>query len=342
MAGKITDDRAPSTLTALTLAGVLAGVNVEVPAEMLVDRLPKNLGLSITANSGTHALTIAMKQADGSSDPSAAGPVVIPMRSSTLTSGAWAFRVVTSALSLVISSGSTLGACPVASVISGIYVYVIDNAGALELAVSYKYFGQEGIVSTTAEGGAGGADTGTTMYSTTARSNVAFALIGFFKIAEATPGAWDTAPVSVQVGRIEKERVAFHANKNSSDQSGIASATQTDITFTNEVFDIGDYYDATNSDWYPPPGQVRVSCQMRLSGGIVDVNEISAIVRKGGGSNLQTTGQASGTGDQATMVNALYDVNGSQAIDVRLYAAGAGTKTVSGNASYTFFQGETI
>ena len=79
MAGKITDDSAPSTLTALTLAGVLAGVNVEVPAEMLVDRLPKNLGLSITANSGTHALTIAMKQADGSSDPSAAGPVVIPI-----------------------------------------------------------------------------------------------------------------------------------------------------------------------------------------------------------------------------------------------------------------------
>ncbi len=342
MAGKITDDSAPSTLAGLTLAGVLAGSNVEVPAEMIADRHPKNLGLSVAANSGTHALTIALKQADGSSNPSVAAPVVIPMRSSTLTAGAWAFRTVTSALSLVISSGSTLGACPVASVISGIYVYVIDNAGALELAVSYKYFGQEGIVSTTAEGGAGGADTGTTMYSTTARSNVAFALIGFFKIAEATPGAWDTAPVSVQVGRIEKERVAFHANKNSSDQSGIASATQTDITFTNEVFDIGDYYDATNSDWYPPPGQVRVSCQMRLSGGIVDVNEISAIVRKGGGSNLQTTGQASGTGDQATMVNALYDVNGSQAIDVRLYAAGAGTKTVSGNASYTFFQGETI
>ncbi len=341
MAGPISGDSAPANLTGLTLAGVRALVNVEVPVEMITDRHPKNLGLSVTASAISHALTIAMKQADGN-DPAATGPVVIPMRSATAAAGTWAFRAVTSALSLVISSGSTLGACPVASVISGIYVYAIDNAGTIELAVSYKYFGQEGIVSTTTEGGIGGADTGTTMYSTTGRSNVAFSLIGFFKIAEATPGAWDTAPVSVQVGRIEKERAAFHANKNGSAQAGIADVTQVDVTFTNEVFDIGDYYDATNSDWYPPPGQVRVSAQMRFTGGMVDANEMSAIVRKGGGSNLQTTQQFSGAGEQATFVNALYDVNGSQAIDVRVYAAGGGTKTLSGNTSYTFFQGETI
>ena len=85
-----------------------------------------NLGLATSV--GSSALTIALKQADGSSDPAAGtGAVKVSMRSSTLTSGAYNERSATGSLSLVISSGSTLGQSNGQA--ATIWIYLIDNAG---------------------------------------------------------------------------------------------------------------------------------------------------------------------------------------------------------------------
>lgn len=155
-----------------------------------------NLGLATSV--GASALTIALKQADGSSDPSTgASAVKVGMRSSTLTSGLYNQRSATAATSLVISSGSTLG--QTSAVAATIYVYLLDNAGVLELAASGSLFNENQVISTTAEGGAGAADSATVMYSTTARSNVPFRLVGKIVNTQATAGTWASAGTSLHV-----------------------------------------------------------------------------------------------------------------------------------------------
>jgi hypothetical protein len=154
-----------------------------------------NLGLS--ASVASNALTIALKQNDGSTDASAGNPVVIPFRSSTATSGAYVRRTVTGALSVTVSSGSTLG--HVSAATEYVYVYALDNSGTVELAVSSEAIDPGSVVTTTAEGGAGAADSRTTVYSTTARTSVPVRLLGRVKVSEATAGTWATAPSEVSL-----------------------------------------------------------------------------------------------------------------------------------------------
>jgi hypothetical protein len=149
------------------------------------------LNLSLTFGVGSNALTISAKTRAGA-NASATDPAMIAQRSATAGNGDFNLRTITGALSLVVSSGSTLGMADSDS--APAYVYVIDNAGAQELAVSRKFFGVQGIVSTTAEGGAGGADSGTVMYSATARSNVPFRCVGRIVAPQTTAGTWAAVP----------------------------------------------------------------------------------------------------------------------------------------------------
>lgn len=152
--------------------------------------------LTLTTAVGASALTIAVKtQAGGNA--SATDIIYVGMRSSTLTLGTFNRRSITGALNLVVSSGSTLG--QVSAMAARIFVYLIDNAGTLELAVSLKRFNDAELVSTTAEGGAGNADSATVMYSTTARSNVPCRLIGFIDNTQTTAGTWASAGTQIQI-----------------------------------------------------------------------------------------------------------------------------------------------
>jgi len=155
-----------------------------------------NLGLSATV--AANALTIALKQADGTTDAAAASAAVnIGFRSSTLASGAYTQRTVTGALSLVVSSGSTLGTTN--GIAYDLFVYALDNAGTVELAISRSVFKEGLLYSTTAEGGAGAADNASVLYSTTSRSNVPIRLIGRVTSTQATAGTWATTPSAVAV-----------------------------------------------------------------------------------------------------------------------------------------------
>jgi len=125
--------------------------------------------------------------ADGGAAPTASNPVWVRIRQGNPEDGTYAWRVITSALSMTVSSGSTLGHSN--AVASAVYVYAIDNAGTIELAVSSKFFG-DGPQSTTAEGGAGGADSQSTLYSTTARTSVPIAPILRWQSTQTTAGTW--------------------------------------------------------------------------------------------------------------------------------------------------------
>ena len=142
----------------------------------------------ITASVATNALTITLN------------PTSLAFRSATLGSGTVVNRQVTSAISLVISSGSTLGT--VSAQQSRIVVLAIDNAGTVELAAVNIAGGNQldetNLISTTAEGGAGGADSASTIYSATARTNVAYRVVGFIQSTQSTAGTWATAPSTIQ------------------------------------------------------------------------------------------------------------------------------------------------
>ena len=166
-------------------AWILLNPETLINAGVVESNLIKNLIISTSV--AANALTIALKT-KAANDPSAGDPVQISFRSSTASSGSYNTRNVTAATSVVVSSGSTLGTTN--AIAANLYVYALDNAGTVEIGVSSTLFPDNSIQSSTAEGGAGAADSATVLYSTTARSNVPVRLIGIINITQATAGTW--------------------------------------------------------------------------------------------------------------------------------------------------------
>lgn len=157
----------------------LAGTGLESNA---FDIRNSSLANSVAAN----ALTVALKTSGGS-DPSGGDTVDISFRSSTITTGSWNTRSVSAALSVVVTSGATLG--HVSAIAEPIHVYAIDNAGTVELAVSSTLFVDEGkLYSTTVMNSS--SDDRYTLYSTTARTGVPIRLIGRLISNQTTAGTW--------------------------------------------------------------------------------------------------------------------------------------------------------
>lgn len=159
------------------------------------------INYTLAASAATGALTISLKDRNGA-NASSSSPVQIGFRSSTLTSGVFNTRSVTGALSTVISSGSTAGF--VSSVNQRLYVYALDNAGTVELAWAGTRVDEAALQTTTAEGGAGAADSKTVLYSTTARSSVPVRYLGFMEFS-LTAGTW-VAPTTISVHSEEREK----------------------------------------------------------------------------------------------------------------------------------------
>lgn len=141
----------------------------------------------ISASVAASALTIS------------ASALSIDFRSATIGSGT-VTTVSGTPANLVISSGSTLGT--VSAEQSRIAVLALNNAGTIELAAVNIAGGNDlsetGVISTTAEGGAGAADSASVIYSTTARTSVAYRIIGYIESTQATAGTWATAPSTIQ------------------------------------------------------------------------------------------------------------------------------------------------
>ena len=142
----------------------------------------------ITASVAGNALTMTLN------------PTVLDFRSSTLSSGTVNTRSISSAISMTVSSGSTLGT--VSGQLSRLVLIAIDNAGTIELACVNLAGGNDlsetGLISTTAEGGAGAADSATVIYSTTARTNVPYRVIGYIESTQTVAGTWAANPSLIQ------------------------------------------------------------------------------------------------------------------------------------------------
>lgn len=171
--------------------------------------------LSLVASVGSNALTIALKDRAGN-DPSAASPCSIPFRNVTITTGDFSVINVTAATSVVVSSGSTLGTR--SGIASRVWVVGFNDAGTFRLGVincvtsvagagagsdvtAIYPLNAWGIASSTAEGGAGAADSAQTFYTGTAVASKAYVVLGYvtFEGGQATAGTWATSPSRVQL-----------------------------------------------------------------------------------------------------------------------------------------------
>jgi hypothetical protein len=190
-----------------------------------------NLGLACSVSG--NALTISLKQKDGSTAPGAGTAAVkIGFRDATSATGDFVQRTVTSALTTVISSGSTAGFTSATN--EYLYVYAIDNAGTVELGWvgGGPVLDEQSVQSSTAEGGAGAADTRYTFYSTTSRSSKAVRLIARLKFSLTTAGTWDEVPDEIALAPFDT-RIAIRSRVLCDSGNG-HGATSTKIRrFTN-------------------------------------------------------------------------------------------------------------
>lgn len=169
--------------------------NVRVTPVDTLDSSVEVTNLGLIASVAANALTIDVKNKLGS-NPSNQSPCQIGMRSSTPGSGLYNQRIVNYPVTLTVPTGATLGTPSIFA--SYLFVYLIDNAGVVELAISSRLFSEDQLISTTAISGS--STSALIMYSASARSNVPFRLVGRMISSQATAGTWAANPSSVAVG----------------------------------------------------------------------------------------------------------------------------------------------
>jgi hypothetical protein len=196
--------------------------------------LIENLEIS-TSRSG-NAETIAIKTAAGT-DPSASDKIRIGFRDATAGTGAYSVLDVTAAASIVVSSGSTLGAT--SATIFRLWLVAFNDAGTFRLGVikcaltDGVYGLQDNVLeSSTAEGGAGAADSSGVIYTGTGVTSKAMRVLGYLEYTLTTAGTWDAAPSRINIysqgDRLPGETVQIRRN-----QTG-AVATGTTILPTDD------------------------------------------------------------------------------------------------------------
>lgn len=199
-----------------------------------------NHSLAVSASAG--ALTIALKDNVGN-DPSASSPVNGYFRNAAASStGSWTQLTVTSALSLTVSSGSTLGVT--SSSAFRLWVVLFNDGGTARLGVincadsTHIYpLTEYQISSSTAEGGAGAADSAGVFYTGAAVTAKAYLIVGFLEWSSSglTAGTWTTADLlyvqSFGPGiRKPGEPVGNLISVNNGSGSSVSSASYTDVT----------------------------------------------------------------------------------------------------------------
>lgn len=107
-----------------------------------------NLGIAVSQASG--AMTVALKQLDGTTDPAGSGPVAFPMRNALASVGGLVARSVTSALALVLPLQTTFNQLTGQN--NNMWVYLVDSdgAGTMKLGVSPVTYDDTKLLSTTA------------------------------------------------------------------------------------------------------------------------------------------------------------------------------------------------
>ena len=237
---------------------------------------------TLVASVNANALTFAIKTLAGT-DPSPTDPVYIIFRNATSATGDYTVLGLTAATSFTVSSGSTLGSS------DGkfrIWVVGFNDGGTFRLGVIqcvsgtahpvlsartvdsiYPLAGQ-GIASSTAEGGAGGADTAGTFYTGVAVTSKAYAVLGYatYEVAM-TAGAYATVPSRLDPFRVGMPLPGYVIQTKRTVTGAVATGTTTipnDDTVPQDSE--GDQYMTVELD--PDSGANAIRLQAVVNGAI--------------------------------------------------------------------------
>ena len=192
--------------------------------------------LEISTSRAAGAETIALKTVAGT-DPSGADKIKIGFRDATAGTGAYSVLEITAATSIVISSGSTLGATSATAF--RLWLVGFNDAGTFRLGVikcaltDGVYGLQDNVLeSSTAEGGAGAADSSGVIYTGTAATSKAMRVLGYLEYTLTTAGTWDAAPSLAQLyshgDRLPGETVQVRRNQTGATASGTTTIPKDD------------------------------------------------------------------------------------------------------------------
>lgn len=226
--------------------------------------------LALASSVASSALAVEVKTQDAG-NPASTDVVYIGFRNSTLITGTFNRRAVTAALSLIVPSGATLGQLD--GITTNLYIYALDNAGTVELAIAGEtfVFPANGIVSTTILNTS--SDSNNVMYSTTARSNVPAVLLGVLNNAQATAGTWASAGNSIKLAGDQAPRT------NDSALVGVADGSVPGIgKLGQEIISIVDLASPVNC---PPSAEFGDLTTITLTAGRFEVYGSISWIRNG-------------------------------------------------------------
>lgn len=313
----------------------------------LARAMPFGQGLLINGKISTsvasNALTVAVKT-DAGSDPSPTDPAYALFRKSTLTDSGFDVVAITGALSMVVSSGSSLGHRSGAACTA--FGYLINNAGTAELAVSSMapdhatIFGDTRLISTTAEGGAGAADSATVVYSTTARSNVPWICVAMIFTTQATAGTWASAMTQVSQAPFSIPKYGFRVYR-SSNQLAVATATWTKFTSNTEDFDLGGAYDLATDNRYEcvVGGLHTFHFQTRAENPVAGMQNYAGIYVNGVQYSSAGVVFDGTTGGQSVRTEHEIYLNTGDYVEAYLYHSRGTTEDFTGGSLLSFFDG---
>lgn len=139
-----------------------------------------------------------------------------------------------------------------------------------------------------------------------------------------------------------KGRACFAADKNSVDQTGIASLTFTKVTFANETFDQGSFF--ASSAWTPPAGPIRVGANVRVAGSTASMS-LRCSLYKNGVRFRDLAAVSTNPTDTTTPIigGAVCDVaNGTDVYEIYVLGITATTLTVEGATTGSYMSGEQV
>lgn len=332
-------------IVALSAAGTIRGVSAP----------PVPINLSLAFSVAGSALTIAIKDRAGN-DPSSASPVLIPFRNATAATGDYSWLAITSATSFTVSSGSTLGAR------NGVafrgWVVAFNDAGTLRIGVIncvtsaagsgagsvitaiYPLAGF-GIASSTAEGGAGAADSAQTFYTGSAVSSKAYTVLGYFSYESglATAGTYASTPTRSQLWMPGMPLPGTVLQSPRTDTGAVATGTTT-IPGDDTIPQSGEG-DQYMTQAITPSSAANV---LRVTGQFVGTNTagvtynlIAALFQDATANALAAVIDAETTGELIAVIALSYlmlaGTTSATTLKLRAGAASAGTTTFNGRAS---------
>ena len=194
--------------------------------------------VTISTSRSGNAETISIKTAAGN-DHSTSDPGRIGFRDVTAGTGTFSVIDITASASITISSGSTLGAT--SATIFRLWLVGFNDAGTFRLGVikcaltDGVYGLQDNVLeSSTAEGGAGAADSSGVIYTGTAVTSKAMRVLGYLEYTLTTAGTWDAAPSYIQIYghgvRLPNEVMQFRRVEDGAFNAGTTTTLPSDNT----------------------------------------------------------------------------------------------------------------